>query len=161
MDGGSKTLRLRLGAVADVPAAVALGKRFAVEFERFRGLIYNEEKCTARVSANIANPNFFFLILETSDGEIIGFLAGYLAEYDFADDYFADEWHFYIVPEYRGGIAAIKMLKAYENWCREKNAREMYFTWFGHFSDAHDAPDSIFARLGFEKTGATYWKLLR
>lgn len=60
------------------------------------------------------------------DGVCVGFIGAVIAPFFFSDYERATDVGFYILPEYRGGREAFKLLRAIEDWAREQGVTEMF-----------------------------------
>lgn len=84
-------------------------------------------------------------IAEHSDKTICGFLIGALAPYIFSPARYASDLAVFVVPEKRGTSAAVRMIKAFEDWAKMHNAVEFSF--------------GVSTGVQIEKTHAFYNKL--
>ena len=108
---------------ADVPAMVELGRRMHAESPTYRELSYSPEKAAAlglRVVGTLLNPGGA-LVAEVN-GRIVGMLAGYVVEHWFSHDKVASDYVLYIDPEHRGGMTAVRLIRAFERWAIAQGA---------------------------------------
>ena len=61
------------------------------------------------------------------EGELVtGFISIIIAPFFFSDVERASDLGFYIRPEHRGGSAAVRLLRAAENWAKSMGCKELY-----------------------------------
>lgn len=114
---------VRTATEADIPAILEMGRDLHAESPRYRSSTYRPDKVEALARTVI--PGGGTLIAE-KDGTIIGMLAGYVAEQWFSDYKVATDFTFYIKPEHRKtGRAALKLVRAFEEWAIVQGAREI------------------------------------
>ena len=64
-----------------------------------------------------------FAMVAVEEGRIIGLMAGSLVQPAFSRDLMACDFLLYILPQYRGGIAAIRLVNAYVDWSKRGGAK--------------------------------------
>jgi GNAT superfamily N-acetyltransferase len=60
------------------------------------------------------------------DGVCIGFIGAVIDSFFFSDYERATDVGFYILPEYRGGREAFRLLQAVEQWAKEQGVSEIF-----------------------------------
>lgn len=65
------------------------------------------------------------VFLAQKDNKLIGFLAGMTQNYFFSDRLKAMDMGFYVLPEYRGTSAAIRLIERFEEWSVERGAKDI------------------------------------
>lgn len=102
-------------------------------FDEFYELI---EKMVAESDFSHAKPNKEQIYLMTlmpngvvylaeNEGKLIGFIAGMSQRYFFSLKERATDMGFYVLPAYRGGSAAVRLIAAFENWAKERGLLEI------------------------------------
>ena len=93
---------------------IALGRRLQAE-SRFRALPYDEARLQAfgRIGLAKGNPG---LIVAERDGQMVGMAVVVLGEHFFSAAQTATVQLIYVVPEARGGMSAVKLLRAIRRW---------------------------------------------
>lgn len=118
-------MQIRLADLADEDVVLSLGQALHAE-SRFRSVELNIERTRSAIRALITGaPAGCVLVAEHREAGVIGMLAGYVSEYFFADVRVAQDKCFYVLPKYRGGSAALKLLMAFRRWAENRNAREL------------------------------------
>lgn len=67
----------------------------------------------------VLSENAIYLAQEKD--KLIGFIAGMVQPYFFSQRKRVTDMGFFVQPEHRGSSAAIKLVKALENWAKENN----------------------------------------
>lgn len=153
-------VELRLGTADDLGAVISLGAAMVDEFPRYRGMPFNEAKMTARSEAFFQRGGTLFLVAVTGDGDVVGFFTATLEEYDWADDLYAQEHLWYLVPDLRGGKVHAAMFEVFEHWAKINKCREIFNTMYLS-PEKSDGMDQMMRRMGYRRMGGTYWKGLR
>lgn len=60
------------------------------------------------------------VFVQIVNNKIVGVLGGHIAAYTGSEKERASEAFFYIEPEHRGGLAAVRMMKGYIDWAWER-----------------------------------------
>lgn len=87
-------------------------------------------------------------IVAELDGKLIGALLGMSMPFWFAPIPAAFVLAWWVEPEHRSGVAAARLLEAFETWARERNCLVTFVT---DLHPASDAPDYLH-RLGYRPT---------
>jgi GNAT superfamily N-acetyltransferase len=69
-------------------------------------------------------PNGVVFLAEL-DSKLIGFIAGMTQRYFFSDRQKSTDMGFYVLPEYRGSRAALRLIHAFEEWSIEKGVDDI------------------------------------
>lgn len=150
-------MKLRPATPADVPAMIKLG-RFAHGESRFAPFPYDEAKLREGLPALIALQNgrgsHLCLLVENREGRLIGMLIGELAEYFFTRSRSANSIFLWVDPSYRGGAAAIRLIRAFFDWGAKSGAVEVTVPIASGVRVART--DRFLRRIGFVQTGGNY-----
>jgi len=88
--------------------------------------------------------------------------AGYMGLTTFINplgtELFANEHYWYIVPEKRSGIGALRLLRAAQYWAVSKGCKCLLMTASKLASDMHDSVCRLYEKTGFEHFETTYIK---
>jgi len=97
--------------------------------------------------------NFVALLAEFHK-KPVGVLVAMLGKYLYSDDPATQCHSFYVRPENRSGVSAIKLLHAYRRWAEAQGAIAMSV----HVTSGIriKTTDKLLRRLGFEQTGGNY-----
>lgn len=136
----------------DIDRLTELGEMMHVE-SRFARLPLDRAKVRALFAHLIESPDGLLIVSE-KDGDIIGGFAGYIVEHYFAHTKVASDFGLFIAPEFRGGMSAPRLLKAYVDWAKEKGAAMIQA---GITTGVHvEASTALYQRLGFKPAGALF-----
>jgi GNAT superfamily N-acetyltransferase len=147
------SVRRALGS--DFATLVTMGEGMHAESLRFAALGYSYEKCHVLLAGLALSPHGLVLVAE-QDGEIVGMLLGMAVPHFFSDDLTASELVVYVVPHARGGSAAVKMVRYFENWARELGVADIVL---GVSTEVQaDRTAELYQRLGYQPSGHTLVK---
>lgn len=133
----------------DIDRLTELGEQMHVE-SRFADLPIDRSKVRALFAHLIESPDGLLIVSE-KDGEVIGGFAGYVCEHYFARTTVAQDFGLFIAPEFRGGLSAPRLLKAYIDWAKEKGAAMIQA---GITTGVHvEASTQLYLRMGFQPAG--------
>jgi GNAT superfamily N-acetyltransferase len=134
-----------------------MGKLLHEESPRYARMRFDEEKVAALARGVICGERGGALVALRGE-TIIGMLFGYVAESWFGPDLVAGDFTFYVLPERRGGRAALLLIDAFERWAKAAGATECVLGVSTMINPERTA--RFFARSGFVPTGATLTKRL-
>ena len=153
-------MAIRFATVEDIPALVALGKKMHA-ITRFRVFDYDEERVVRALRAAFveARSRYVCIVAEDSKGQVIGMLLAVLERHIFSDQLIASVMIFIVLPERRMGGYALRLMKAFEQWARNRQAAEISF---GINSGEGCEQVGSFARgIGFATVGENFVKEIR
>lgn len=137
-------------SITDTLAIVEMGESMHHE-SAYRHLDYRYDKCMDLCMFVMENPDAQLGIVAVEGAEIIGMFGGYVVPYFFGADLVAMDWLLYVKPEHRGGSAAVKLLRHYEAWAREKGAKQAVLGISTEI--ATDRTLQFYERMGFRRIG--------
>ena len=153
-------MTIRFATPADVPALVQLGKHMHA-ITRFRTLDYDEARVAQTLTAALAQgkERYVCFVSEDSQGQVVGGLLAVLEKHIFSQQLTASIMHYDVLPEKRMGGYGVRLLKAFEQWCKNRQVVEINFG----VNSADDADQLAllgrFAiKLGYSKVGENYVK---
>ena len=97
-----------------------------------------------------------FGIVALKEDNPIGFMVGCLLEFSYSKDKFAKQLELYVVPEERGKMAGLQMMKKFIDWSKMNGAKEVIFD----VSNQAGSFDKLAKRLGMEEIGTSYRRVL-
>lgn len=148
-------MRVREATVYDLETLIALGELMHVE-SNYRSIIFSKDKTLVTGISIIADPMWCVRVCEGKDDEVIGMFVGYVSQFPFSYDLVASDFVLYVLPEYRGSTAALRLLGAYEAWAKSKEAKIINI---GTTTGVNtDKVGEFYERLGFNRVGAVYRK---
>jgi GNAT superfamily N-acetyltransferase len=92
------------------------------------------------------------------DEKPIGYALAMCSSYYWNFEHVAKMDMWYVVPEARGTWAAIKLVKAFEEWARLNGSRELYVGIARTDADEAKHIRRLFPRLGYSWCGSNYLK---
>ena len=112
-------------------------KIFQLTLEKFDDFYLLVESMVKESEFNLANPDKEQIRLMTmipngvvylaeNEGKLVGFIAGMAQRYFFSLRERATDMGFYVLPNYRGGSAAVRLIGALEDWAKERGLAEIY-----------------------------------
>lgn len=150
-------MTIRFATLADLPSLVEGGSRMHA-LTRFRHQPYNAQKVAQAFSDLITRGQgkYAFLVAAHADGRIVGALIGVMEQQIFTNAYTASVMHFDVLPDARMGGYGVRLLKAFEQWAKNRHAVEIYF---GVNSDVEaDAVGRFARKMGYRKVGENFVK---
>ena len=137
----------------DIIEITQLVKRFMSEGGPF--FKFNKEKVINFLSMAVDTPLMYVAVAE-QDSFVVGFIIGLYQDHPYVDTSISTEIGFYIDPRYRGGTKAVKLLKSFENWSKQMNAKEVVLSDVVSIAD-----QSVFyGKLGYSPGERVYVKEL-
>jgi len=97
-----------------------------------------------------------FGIVALKEDNPVGFMIGCLLEFSYSKDKFAKQLELYVVPEERGKMAGLQMMKKFIDWSKMNGAKEVIFD----VSNQAGSFDKLAKRLGMEEIGTSYRRVL-
>ena len=89
--------------------------------------------------------------LAENEGKLVGFIAGMAQRYFFSLRERATDMGFYVLPNYRGGSAAVRLIGALEDWAKERGLAEIYI---GQTTAVDiEKTQKFYAHLGYKTVG--------
>jgi RimJ/RimL family protein N-acetyltransferase len=145
---------MRYATQDDVLALVELGRPFVEQHPMLKGIAVSHESLATAIS-NIIEQGVV-IVSEAPDGSLIGFLAGMIAPVWCAPDFkVAAELAWWMKPGHRNGMAAIRMLRQFENWAEGQNAAQVVVSSIPSISQK---VGDLYDRMGYELIENSYRK---
>lgn len=129
-----------------------LGKMLHTE-SHFSDQPYDVERCKSILEATLKSPDKAFIAF---DEDFRGFIIMGMNHHYFSGFKYTADLALYIVPEYRNGLLAPRLIKAAEEWSKEHGAIEM--TIFHHTGINTESAQPFFNRLGYKTKGYIFTK---
>ena len=144
---------LRRFTEADIPGMIDMGGHMHAE-SAFARLDYCPEKCRDLGLFYLNNPETCFAAVAEQDGRLVGMFMGYVTEYYFGRERLAHDILWYVLPEVRGSRAGLMLLKAFEDWAKERGVSEVCIG----ISTAveFERTGAVLNRLGYVHVGGNY-----
>lgn len=136
----------------DIPRLVELGEEMHKE-SRFACLPFDEDKVRRLFAHLIESPDGLMIVAE-ENGVVIGGFAGMVHEYYFSRAKLACDFALFVCHEYRGGMAAPRLMKAYIAWAKERGALMIQA---GITTGVHvEQTSRLYEKLGFKNAGQLF-----
>ena len=135
----------------DIAARLAIARRVYEELDD--GLPYDEDMVRRAFERKLKKPGQCLLQAEL-DGKAIGGLIGVIAPHYHSPALGASLESYYVLPEHRGSLAAVKLLHGFRRWARMQGAVRIYVGVTSGIDVART--DRLLKRLGFTFMGGNY-----
>lgn len=138
---------IRKAVPEDLDTLIQMGERFFA-YSRFANVVaFDRETVRASLDALIGSDTSLVLVAVV-DGQIIGGIAGTLAPLWFAPGMLsATEFAWWIDEAHRGGVSAVRLLRAFEQWAKTRGAAVVSMSDL--VIDGQTPAGSLFDRLGY------------
>lgn len=147
-------MKIRFAQQDDVGAVLEISKALVAE-SRFSHYQFNDKKSITAIETMIANPTYACILLaQRTDGKVVGLLAGYATEYFFCDAVVVQDRWFYVLPEFRGSSAAVKLLVAFRHWAEARNVDELNINMSVGIDK--DRFNKLMTHMGFNCCGSNF-----
>jgi GNAT superfamily N-acetyltransferase len=142
----------------DLPDFDRMGRAFVAYTPMGDYVEYDHEGFTAFITAGSRRDDMVFLVAE-HDGSVIGCAAAVAFPFFCAPGHVvAQEMFWWVDPEKRGGMAAIRLLHALEDWAREVGANSVNMIHL--HNESQDRIKKMFTRCNYSPLEYTYTKRL-
>lgn len=150
------SITVRRAGLEDLPALIALGRVMHAEslipFPKI-----DETATRARLAQyERAGVPYFMALAEQEPGGAIGMITAQPCIYVFAEGVCAQHDIFYVRPEKRGSDAALKLVRAFEDWAETIGAREVRLAV--HTGLFPDRTGRFYEKLGYRHMGGNFMK---
>lgn len=154
---------IRKGTMADMPAVLEMCKALHAESPRYRDRSFDEQKIMAgsrrMLEGTLTTEALGGAFIAEKNGEIIGMLGAFITETPFGHDRIATDYTLYVKPQHRGGMAAVRLIKAFEQWAIENGASDI-IPGTSTMLNAERTRD-LYLALGYEMYGYSMIKRIR
>jgi GNAT superfamily N-acetyltransferase len=150
---------IRFATLTDVRHLVEGGKKMHA-LTRFKNQPYIDARVTKAFSDLISQGEgkYVFFVAENADKQIVGALIGVLEQQIFSDLITASVMHFDVLPEARMGGWGVRLLKAFEQWAKNRNVFEIAM---GVNSGAHAQNVGLFLKkMGYVSVGENFVRVV-
>lgn len=148
---------IRPASFLDIPEIINLGDKYVeeeVKVVAHHSASWNAEQSAANLCASLIREDLF-LWVAVDEGQIVGFLwAGYQDLAPWTPVRVASDILFYMVPEKRGTLLGMRLIKAYKQWAFEKGCAEVRMSIASGINE--ERVGRMYRRLGFETFGTVY-----
>lgn len=148
-----KDFKIRTATPDDLYSLIVLSQQFCKEQGYHKYLNVDVEHIKKQIEFHLNSPTSFFKVVESED-TIVGFFTGTTGNTFVSTDIVATELVIYLTPNYRGGSCAIKLLKQFESWSKEKQAKFISLT----HPEIFPKVGKLYSRLGYKPLEHVYIK---
>ena len=125
--------------------ALKLGRAIHEE-SRYKNFDYSEKK----ILRLLENPAVF-CAFSIVDHKPIGFFLGIVQQVWFSETKYGFDLGLYILPEHRGGTHAVRLIRAFEQFCKEQGCAEITLSSSAEISTA--LAEKLYKKLGYHNCG--------
>jgi L-amino acid N-acyltransferase YncA len=143
-------MKLRMATIDDLPAMAVLGREMHAT-SSYAPMDYDPERLKETIT-DMMNKSQFVVVTEDTNGEVIGGMVGMVTQSWFGRDMVANDLALFVAGNARGGMAAIKMMKAFVHWAKLAGAKQIR----PGVTTGHERAEQLFERLGFARCGASF-----
>jgi GNAT superfamily N-acetyltransferase len=103
-----------------------------------------------------AHPERMFMAIARDEGAPVGLISGVIGAYPFSDELRACCETLFVLPEFRGRYAGVRLLRSFDAWATACSARSIYLGISTGISP--DRTARLLARIGYAALGQTFRK---
>ena len=144
-------MKLRAATCDDLADICALGRVMHSE-STFAPMDFNVDRVKETIT-DLMNKNQFVVVAESTNGELVGGMAGMVVRSWFGDDMVASDLALFVRPDARGGMAAVKLITAFVHWAKLAGAKQIR----PGVSTGSRRAEDLFGRLGFTRCGSCFF----
>lgn len=150
-------MAIRFATPADIPDLAELGRRMQA-LSRFRTFDFDKARVKASLALALGEKAERYVILVATDSgqRVVGALMATLERHIFSQQLVASVMMFLVLPEARMGGHAVRLLKALEQWSRNREVAEVNLGI--NSLDAMDSVGRFVRKMGFAKVGENFVK---
>lgn len=94
------------------------------------------------------------IFVSEKEGQIVGAFLGGVTPFFFSAALKAYDIALFVLPNHRGGAAALKLLRRFETWAKEKGCSKVYLS----VSTNNSKADIFYDKMGYQRIGGVYRK---
>ncbi len=148
---------IRPASFLDIPEILNLGSRYVEEEVKavaHHSASWDAEQSAHNLCASLSREDLF-LWVAVDEGQIVGFLwAGHHELAPWTPVRVASDILFYIIPEKRGTLLGMRLIKALKQWAGENKCSEVRLSIASGINE--ERVGRMYKRLGFEPFGTVY-----
>ena len=144
----------RMSSDTDITTMIDLGALMHAESSYAR-LPYDRSKLHAYGRLFLEDPKAGVGLLAEDDEELVAMMAGYTAPFYFCSDLAAFDFFLYAHPSRRGGAAAVRLVRAFEEWAGSVGVKEIQLGITAAINNP--TAERLYAFCGYSQIG-TIWK---
>jgi len=132
----------------DIDEVVELAAVMYQESANYRRMGFSPERVREMAAMVVQNG---FAMVAVKDGRMIGLMAGSLIQPVFSRDLMACDFLLYVLPQHRGGTAAIRLVNAYMEWAKQGGVKLITVGVTAGIDN--DAAIAFYKAMGFRAIG--------
>lgn len=144
---------IRPAHAGDIPRLVDLGAVMHSESPRFRDFAYQRERVVSMIEWLMGSPQGLVLVADQQFEGVIGGIMAMTMPHYACELVQASDLALFVHPEFRGGSAALRLVRGYLDWARDMGAEPSIGVNTGV---QPERTGKLLAALGAEQTG-TIW----
>lgn len=148
-------ITVRLATLLDLLTITPLALCYAEEAKGHDNFPFDIEIAMKNAALTIADKDGCFLVAH-SDKEPVGFLWGHARNLPWSDARLAFDTILYVKPERRKSKIALELMRAWEEWAKVNNAKEVQISIASGIHE--DSSVSFFKKLGYSYIGQQFRK---
>lgn len=134
----------------DLPALLDLGEQMHAESPRFSRLAFSRDRLHQTLSGLLSSPAGFLWVAE-SEGQVIGGMAGFIAQHWASEDKVSTDLALFIDERMRGGMSTARLVNEYKRWAWKHGA---HIVQVGITTGVQTEQTArLYERLGFARCG--------
>lgn len=141
-------LKIRPLQAEDKTAVFHMATAMYAESPRFNVRTLSYVKTEKVIDFFISNPSTGRAFVAEYDGVLIGMIGGVIVEHFFSEDTYATDLVVYVKPDRRGSSAAVRLIKAFEQWAFSVGVDEVLLGVSTGINQADTV--RIYERLGYK-----------
>lgn len=146
---------IRPAVVQDAFRMAELGQRLHDQ-SSFASMNYDADKTASYFIRLILDEgkDYYVRVVEDDNGQIVGGMVGYCLPSWFGQDRTASDITLFMLPEARGGMTAVRLIKGFIEWAKSRGAKQIRP---GVSTGAVGAKaEVLYERLGLIRVGAIF-----
>lgn len=112
---------IRKATEQDIPSLVEMGKALHDE-STYKAVVYSPERVAETCKLMISHG---FAMVSEKGGEVVGVMMGDVVTPWYSTDRMGFDYTLYIKPEHRNGITVMRLITAFEAWCKSMGAKQI------------------------------------
>lgn len=141
---------IRKATENDIEDILSLGRMMHAE-SRYSRFDYSESKYRTLVTHIIDNG---IALVAEIDGKIAGVFLGFIRDHFFGHDLQSGDFVQYVVPEHRGGMTGVRLIKEYVKAAKEAGVKDIGIGITTGISVQRVG--ELYGRIGFDLVGYNY-----
>ena len=139
---------VRKATEADLAGIVDLTSAFYMESWKPLGLAWDRDAVLAALAGTLENEDAVIFIGSTNGAPPDGLIVGFAGLSTFSlQERIAQERVWYVRADFRGGPLAIRLLRAFEEWAKEKGCKLVTMAY--PVSETDEVAARIYSRMGY------------